>query len=168
MQIDTPRTAIDRFTNDDAEFILRLLNEPSFIENIADKGVRNLDDAREYLHSGPIASYKKHGFGLWRVALRESDEPIGMCGLLQRDFLEHPDIGYALLPKHCGQGLAYEACTAVMGFAANTLKAAKVYAFVSDHNQRSIHLLDKLGFAFERELTLPDSNDEVLLYSIAL
>lgn len=163
--IETPRTTIRPFALTDAAFIVRLLNEPSFIENIADKGVRTLADARDYLRDGPLASYREHGFGLWCVTLTTSDEPIGMCGILQRDFLDDPDLGYALLPEHCGQGLAQEACHAVLAFATDTLAINRCVAIVSDDNDRSIHLLDKLGFKATGKMQYPDTVDEVLVYA---
>lgn len=83
----------------DAEFILELLNEPSFIQNIGDRNVRTLADAEKYLENGAMVSYAKNGFGLLAVTLTETGETIGMCGLIKRDALEDVDIGYAFLPK---------------------------------------------------------------------
>ncbi len=102
--LETARLRIERFTFKDAGFILRLLNEPSFILNIADKGVRTLDDARAHLASGPLAHYQRHGFGLWRVSERATGTPVGMCGLIQREALPDVDLGYALLPEFTGKG----------------------------------------------------------------
>src|SRR5262245_31279200 len=93
--LQTPRLLLRDFSSDDAEFVLRLLNEPSFLRFIGDKGVRNLDDARKYLTNGPIASYEKNGFGLYVVALQEEGTAIGMCGLIKRDGLPDPDVGFA-------------------------------------------------------------------------
>jgi len=96
--LETDRLLLRHFTPEDAPFILRLLNEPSFLHNIGDKGVRTLEQAAGYLLEGPIRNYKALGFGVYLVALRESLEPIGMCGLLKRDQFEDVDIGYAFLP----------------------------------------------------------------------
>ncbi|NNF17724.1 MAG: GNAT family N-acetyltransferase [Gammaproteobacteria bacterium] len=168
MLIDTQRTQIKPFALTDAGFILQLLNEPTFIQNIGDKGVRNHADARDYLRTGPMASYQQHSFGLWRVDHKQSHEPIGMCGVLKRAFLESPDLGYALLPQHCGQGLAFEACIAVLAYARESLNLDRILAIVSDDNTRSIHLLDKLGFVFEKNMVMPGAGDPVLLYAVSL
>ena len=96
--LETERLILRRLTPDDAPFILTLLNEPSFLRYIGDKNVRNLDDARNYILTGPVASYEKHGFGLYLVELRESQTPIGLCGVIRREELPAPDIGFALLP----------------------------------------------------------------------
>src|SRR5262245_14852779 len=106
---ETERLLLRRFTVDDAQFILTLLNEPSFLRYIGDKQVRSLEDARQYIMNGPVASYERYGFGLLLVELRESRTPIGMCGLLKREGLPEPDIGFALLPDFWNKGFAYEA-----------------------------------------------------------
>lgn len=163
VEINTERLTIRPFTLDDAPFILRLLNEPSFIENIADKGVRDLEGARSYLRDGPLASYERHGFGLWRVGLAGTDSPIGMAGLLKRDFLDDIDIGYALLPEFCGAGYAFEATSAVLKHAVNHLGAKRVVAIVAGHNQPSIRLLEKLGFHSEGTVRVPGDDEDLQL-----
>ena len=105
----TTSLKIRHFNNEDYAFILTLLNEESFIINIGDKKVRTIDDALNYLQNGPLLSYKKRGFGLYMVTIKESATPIGMCGLLKRDELEYADLGYAFLPEFCGKGYAKEA-----------------------------------------------------------
>jgi len=164
--LETPRLRVERFTLDDAEFILRLLNEPSFILNIADKGVRSLDDARAYLSDGPLAHYARHGFGLWRVSEREGGNPVGMCGLIKRDTLEDVDLGYALLPEFTGRGYAGEVARAVVEHARSRHSLGRLLAIVSPGNQRSIRLLEKLGFAFERTVCWPPDDEEVELYAL--
>lgn len=168
VEIKTARLTIRPFTLDDAAFILRLLNEPSFIENIADKGVRDLEGARGYLRDGPLASYERHGFGLWRVGLAGDDTPIGMAGVLKRDYLEDIDIGYALLPEFCGAGYAFEATSAVLAHARNQMGARRVVAIVADYNERSIHLLKKLGFAQEGTVRMPGEQVDLLLLASAV
>ena len=163
--LETERLTLRCFDGGDAAFILRLLNEPSFIENIADKGVRTVDDARAYIESGPVASYRKHGFGLWRVALRETDVPIGMCGLIRREVLEDVDLGYALLPEYAGCGYALEAATACVALARERLGLSRLVAVVSAGNARSIRLLRKLEFRYERMVRLAEDDEEIELYA---
>jgi RimJ/RimL family protein N-acetyltransferase len=161
VELKTERLSIRPFTFDDAPFILRLLNEPSFIENIADKGVRDLEAARNYLRDGPMASYARHGFGLWRVELASDGTPIGMAGLLKRDFLDDIDIGYALLPEFCGAGYAFEATSAVLGHAGKQLGAKRVVAIVAGHNQPSLNLLKRLGFRSEGTVRMPGEDEDL-------
>ena len=109
---ETERLILRQLEKDDAAFIFRLVNEPSFIENIGDKGVRKLDDAWQYILQGPMASYEKNGFGLWLVQLKDTLTPIGICGLIKRDGLDEPDIGYAFVPEFWSNGYALEAASA--------------------------------------------------------
>ena len=150
---------------DDAAFILRLLNEPSFIRNIGDRGVRNLDDAAAYLRKGPVASYRNHGFGLYRMDAKASGEPIGMCGLLKRDTLDDADLGYALLPEFCGHGYAVEAATAVLAHARATLGLGRILAITDPANQASMRLLEKLGFRLEKQVRLSEDDIELNLFA---
>jgi RimJ/RimL family protein N-acetyltransferase len=163
MILDTPRLILRCLHLDDAAFFLRLVNEPSFIQNIADKGVRTLDDARENLRNGPIASYARHGHGLWMVELKETQTPIGICGLIKRDVLEDVDVGYALLPEFCGLGYAAEAAAAALAHARDTLGLRRVVAVVNEENGRSLRLLEKLGFRYERMVRLSPDDREIQL-----
>ena len=152
---DTERLRVSEFTLDDAGFILRLLNEPSFIRNIADKQVRTLDDARTYLRIGPLASYERNGFGLWRGAPQNTHETIGMCGLIRRKGLPDVDIGYALSPAACGHGFAAEAVRGVLDHGARHLGLRRIVAVVNAANAASICVLDNAGFRFETTVVLP-------------
>ena len=87
----TEHLLIRQLAADDAPFILQLLNEPSFIQNIGDRNVRTISDAEKYIESGPAASYVRNGFGLCLVRLKESGESIGMCGLIKREALDDVD-----------------------------------------------------------------------------
>src|ERR1700694_5808015 len=141
INLETDRLRLRRLSVDDAGFILRLLNEPSFIQNIGDRGVRTIEDARAYILKGPIASYEQFGFGLLLVEERESGVPVGICGLLKRDVLEDVDIGYALLPEFWSRGYAFESASAVMSYAREKLGSNRVLAVVNSNNQSSIRLL---------------------------
>jgi len=163
-EIQTERLILRRFTPEDAAFIVRLLNEPSFVHNIGDRGVRTLEDAAKYLRDGPIASYARHGYGLWLAALKDTREPIGMCGLLKRDHLPDPDIGYALLPEFCSRGYASEAAAAVLEVGWRELGMTRILAVVTPANAASIRLLEKLGFALAGTAPAQPGGAELALY----
>lgn len=148
--LQTARLELRPLAESEAEFILSLLNEPSFLENIGDRGVRTLDDAREWIQRAPMASYERFGFGLLLVSLRESGTPIGICGLLKRETLDDPDIGYALLPAYWGQGYALEAAMAITTDAWERFGLQRIAAIAKPENRASIRVLEKLGFRFER------------------
>ena len=162
--LETERLFLRQFTVDDAQFILTLLNEPSFIRYIGDKKVRNVDDARQYILNVPVTSYERHGFGLCLVELKESNTPIGMCGLLKRDELADPDIGFAFLPDFWNKGFAFEASTAVLNDARERLRLERILAITSLDNEASIKLLERLGFKFEKLINLSADREQVRLY----
>ena len=161
------RLVIRLIEEDDAPFILELLNDPSFIRNIGDRNVRTLDDAREYIRKGPLASYERHGFGLWLVELKGEGTPIGICGLLKRDLLDAPDIGFAYLPAFQSKGYGYEAARAVLDHARNALGLSRILAIVNADNEPSARLLEKLGMRFERSVRLHDGEAPLRLYAVS-
>lgn len=163
--LETDRLILRRFTVGDAQFILTLLNEPSFLRYIGDKNVRNLEDARQYILNGPIASYEKNGFGLYLVELKESTTPIGMCGLLKREELPDPDIGFAFLPAVWGKGFASEAAAAVLKDAHQKLRLERILAITSLDNDTSIKLLERLGFTFQRAIKMLLTGEQVKLFA---
>ena len=154
---DTARLSIRPLQLLDAEFILELLNDPGFLQFIGDRGVRSVEDARLYLANGPMASYARHGFGLWRVARLPDDVPVGMCGLLKRDTLDDVDIGFAFLARHAGLGYGYEAARATLDFGRESLGLQRIVAIVKPENARSTALLRKLGM--QRETSLPEDGN---------
>jgi RimJ/RimL family protein N-acetyltransferase len=163
--LETERLRLRRFTIDDAEFILTLLNEPSFLRYIGDKQVRNPEDARQYILNGPVASYERNGFGLCLVELKESHTPIGMCGLIKRAELPDPDIGFALLPDFVNKGFAFEAAAAVLQDARERLTLQRILAITTPDNEASIKLLQRLGFRFEGLIKLSADRDPVKLFT---
>jgi RimJ/RimL family protein N-acetyltransferase len=164
--LETERLVIRELVDSDAPFILQLLNEPSFIYYIGDKGVRTLEDARQYILNGPVRSYEKNGFGLFLVTLKDHDTSIGMCGLIKRDELPDPDIGFAYLPDYWSKGFGFEAASAVLKYAAEDLHLKRVLAITSPDNEGSGKLLTKIGLRYERMYSLSDDRPEVKLFVI--
>ena len=161
---ETARLTLREFVPADAAFLLRLLNDPTFIANINDKGIRTVDAAREYLEVTLIPSYALHGFGLWAVVRRDTGDAIGMCGLIKREWLADVDLGYALLAEATGLGYAREAARATLEVATTRLGLTRLVAIVSADNTRSIRLLEDLGFAYEISVRLPPDDTEIPLY----
>ncbi|MCK1995547.1 GNAT family N-acetyltransferase [Peribacillus muralis] len=153
-------------TTDDAEFILELLNEPSWIQFIGDKGVRTLEDARNYILRGPVDMYNRLGFGLFLTELKEEGTPIGICGLIKRDDLEDVDIGFAFLPRFWAKGYAYESASATMAYGKDVLGLTRIVGITSPNNHSSAKLLEKLGLQFERMVKFPHDSQELKLFAI--
>lgn len=163
--LETDRLTLRHLTEADGDFIFGLLNEPSFLEYIGDKGVRTVEDARAYINDGPVASYTQHGFGLNLVERREDRTPIGMCGLLKRDTLEDADIGFALLPDFWLQGYAVEAGHSVLADGHTTHGLSRVVAITAQHNIASKRVLERIGMKFDKLIRLSEEADEICLFS---
>jgi RimJ/RimL family protein N-acetyltransferase len=163
--LTTERLLLRRLTLDDAPFILRLVNEPSWLEFIGDKGVRTLEDARGYLAKGPLDMYARLGFGLYLTELRDGAMPIGICGLIKRDSLPDVDVGFAFVPEHWGKGYAYEAASAVLEYGARELAMKRIVAITSPGNRRSIRMLERLGMVREQSLEVQGDGGTSLLFA---
>jgi RimJ/RimL family protein N-acetyltransferase len=163
---ETERLSINELTVQDAPFVLTLLNTPTWLRFIGDRGIKNLDEARNYLLNGPIASYKRLGFGLYLIKLKEGDIPVGMSGLIKRDGLDDVDVGFALHPDYTGKGYAFEATAAVMTYAREVLKLTTVLAITTEDNTHSISLLQKIGLRYKKMVTLPGNQKEYMLFSL--
>jgi RimJ/RimL family protein N-acetyltransferase len=167
-QMQTERLKLRRLNIGDAELMLAVWNDPAFIRYVGDRGIRNIDDARQTLMDVALRMYAEYGYGPYRVALKSDDSPIGTCGLFRREGLDDVDIGFAILPEFCGRGYAYEAAQAVVLHARNDIGLARVTALVSTDNAVSIGLIEKLGLTFERMVRLPGEEDDVRLYAMRL
>lgn len=155
--IETERLILRRMhPHADAEFMLEALNEPSFIRNVADRGVRTLDDATDYIRTKIMPSYEQFGFGFYIVELKGSGTPIGVCGMVKREALDDVDIGYSLLDRFAGNGYAYEAAAAVMHYGRSAYGLKRIVGITAPENERSIRLLEKLGLRFENMIELPN------------
>ena len=162
--LQTQRLTLRKLEEADAPFILRLLNEPSFLKFIGDKSVRTLENARQYILNGPVASYQEHGFGLYLVMLNSTGESIGMCGLLKRETLPAVDIGFAFVPEFWNQGYAIESASAVMSYAKDVLKIPRIVAITDKDNDASGRLLEKIGLHFDRYIEMPGDRKETKLF----
>lgn len=160
------RLIIRHLDLNDAEFIFQLLNQDSWLRFIGDKQIHDLDAARKYLTEGPLAMYQQHGFGLFAVQRKMDNQVIGLCGLIKRDTLPDIDIGFAFLDEFSGLGYAHEAALSIKDYAQNTLKLTRLIAIVNPANQRSMRLLEKIGLAFESQISL--SEDKPCLNLMAL
>jgi RimJ/RimL family protein N-acetyltransferase len=163
--LETERLVLRWLTVEDSEFILELLNDPSWLRFIGDKGIRTLEGARDYISKSLIAMYERLGFGLYLAELKGEGVPIGICGLIKRDSLEDVDIGFAFLPKFRGEGYAYESASAVMAYGKESFGLHHIVAITTPDNYDSARLLEKLGFKFERMVKLNDDSAEVSLFA---
>jgi RimJ/RimL family protein N-acetyltransferase len=165
--IETERLRLRPVTVDDADLMLAIWNDPAFIRNVSDRGIRTVEQAREAIESGAQKLFEDYGYGPYCMSLKSDGTLIGICGLFKRDNLEDPDIGFGVLPDYCGKGYAGEAAAAVVNFARNELGITALMAIVSPTNAPSIGLIEKLGLTFDQMITMPGDDDAICLYSKA-
>jgi RimJ/RimL family protein N-acetyltransferase len=165
--LETDRLALRHFTPDDAQFILELLNEPGWKRYIGDRGIDSIDKARNYIETGPMASYEKNNFGLFGIESKDDGGSlVGMCGLIKRETLDDVDIGFALLSRFEGRGIAREAALATLEFARDKIGLQRVVAITTLDNERSGKLLEAIGLKYESDLPATNGNEPLRLYSI--
>lgn len=167
MIFSTERLVIRKFQPDDAEFFLKLVNTKGWLQFIGDRNIKTVKDAEDYLQHIIISNYSKNGFGFYVTQLKAQQKAIGMCGLVKRPFLEHTDLGYALLPEYEGFGYAFEASKAMFQYAKEELHFTTLSAIVKENNQKSNSLLEKLAFKKQSKIIVPEG-EEVLLFEISL
>ncbi len=168
LNLQTRRLSLRRLTLDDAELMLAVWNDPAFIRYVGDRGIHTIDAARVALEEGALKLYSEYGYGPFRVALTTDDVPVGVCGLFRREGLDEPDLGFSVLPEHWRKGIAYEAASAVVGYAKTDLHLERLTAVVSTENAASVALIEKLGLRFERMHRLPGDDHDVAIYSMQL
>jgi RimJ/RimL family protein N-acetyltransferase len=148
-ELRTERLTLVPPTAEDADFVLELLNDPGWIANIGDRGVRTLADARAYIDD-------RFSKSLWLVVRdTETGERLGMCGLVDREGLDHHDIGYAFLARHSGKGYATEAARVVLAHAMGPLGHKTILAITTPENTASQRVLEKIGLRFVQMINLP-------------
>ncbi|HSO59046.1 MAG TPA: GNAT family N-acetyltransferase [Paenisporosarcina sp.] len=164
--IETERLVLRYMQTEDAKFMLALLNEPDWINYIGDRGIRTIDEAKKYIEDGPMTMYKEEGFGLYLVELKESETPVGICGLIQRDFLKDVDLGFAILSPYWGRGFAFEAAQATLKYGNETLGYHRIAGFTSLDNEKSANLLLKLGMTEEGNIKFASTSEDIRLFAI--
>jgi len=166
--LSTQRLSLREFTPQDAPFLMRLVNEPGWIRNINDPGVRTLDDALSWAEKRLFAPYRELGHGFWAVERREDGVLVGMCGLFRRPVLPEPDIGYALLAEHQGRGYALEAARGCVAHARDVMGWPTLMAITAIDNPASITLLGKLGFVEQDQQQLEGYSEPSRVFSLKL
>ncbi|MEO5890069.1 MAG: GNAT family N-acetyltransferase [Ferruginibacter sp.] len=163
--LETERLKLREFTINDTKFIIELLNSPGWLEFIGDRNIRTEEQAKGYLKNGPLKSYQDNGFGLYLVETNNDLTPIGMCGIIKRENLANPDIGFAFMQEFMGQGFAFEIANATVAFAKNVLNLPVIFAITVPHNKKSISLLEKLGLKFCKIINFQNSREDLMLFS---
>lgn len=165
---ETERLYLKPTVHDDAEFILRLLNTPKWLQFIGDRKVRSLEDARRYIEERIITQFDKLGYSNYTVVRKSDGAKMGSCGLYDREGLEGIDIGFAFLPEFEGKGYGFESANKVKEAALHLFKLNPIRAITTQENIGSQKLLEKLGFLFIKLVKIPHDEEELMLYEFSL
>jgi RimJ/RimL family protein N-acetyltransferase len=163
--LETERLYLTKFTTLDTDFIIRLVNSPGWLQYIGQRNVTNQKQALEYMERMYFGKYKAGEPSFEKVILKETNQAIGMCGVLKRDSLEHPDLGYAFLPEYHGQGFAKEIARAAMQYFTKNYSIQKLIAITTKDNEKSIALLHSLGFVLEGTTSWPGEQQELNVFA---
>ncbi|MBM7663102.1 RimJ/RimL family protein N-acetyltransferase [Bacillus mesophilus] len=166
--IETERLVLRWVELSDASFILDLLNDPTWLKYIGDKKIRTIEEAENYISFELREMYRKFGFGLYLVELKENKIPLGICGLIKRDSLVDIDIGFAFSSKFQRRGYGFEAASATLQYANETLELKKLVAITTEKNVHSANLLEKIGMKYNSMILLPHAKEELRLFTINL
>ena len=163
--LETERLFLREITHADTAFMIEVLNDRGFVDNIGDRNVRTADDAKKYVDARIRSSYRQHGFGMYAMVSKETGDLLGICGLVKREDLDLPDIGFAILDRFSGRGYTFEAAKAVLHHARTELRIAQIAAVTRPDNTTTRHLLEKLGLRFNRRMPVPGFDYEWMLYT---
>lgn len=165
--LTTKRLQLDWLTMDDAPLMLSIWNDPAFMRNVGDRGVRDLSEARESMRDTVMKLYADEGYGPYRLKHLKDGKALGICGLFKRGNLMEPDIGFALLPSFYRRGYAGEAARAVLEHARTKLNLSTISAIVDPRNRPSIRLLENLGFCHSGDYQLPGDKQRLNYYLLS-
>lgn len=165
IKFQTERLSIEEVGLEDALFIFEILNSPKWIEFIGNRNVKTLEDAENYIKRLLLDSYEKNDYGLFKMVLQSEQKAIGICGLVNRPSLDHPDIGFAILPNYERKGYTKEAALATMEYAKSELGFKTILGITSEKNIASQNLLEKIGLSLIDRNKRLGEGDEVMLYS---
>lgn len=163
---ETERLILKPTTEEDAKFILNLFNTPKWIEFIGDRKLSTLNDAENYIKNKMTPQFERLGFGNYTIIRKHDGEKIGCCGLYDREGVDGIDIGFALLPDFEKMGYGYESASKLKEIAFNDFKLNQISAITSKNNNASQDLLSKIGLKFEKNIQLPNSNEEIFLFKL--
>lgn len=151
MQMISQRLTIRPFTDTDAPFILQLLNEPNWLRFVGDREIHTVLDAKNYIHSKLHKHHEEYGYGFFLITKSSDDTPLGTCGIINREGLKFPDLGYALLKEHQGNGYIHEAAEIILDVVPRVFKMKTVDAITTAENIRSQNVLSNLDFKLQPE-----------------
>jgi len=164
--LETDRLFLLPTSEEDASFIMELVNTPKWLKYIGDRNIKSIEDARNYIREKMLPQEERLGFGNFTVVRKTDQQRLGTCGLYDREGLEGFDIGFAFLPEFEGRGYAFEAADELLKVALSKFALKEISAITTKENVASQKLLEKLGLIFIKMTTIPNDSEELMLYKI--
>ncbi len=161
---ETERLILRPTSVEDASFVLRLINTPKWLRFVGDRKVYSEEDAKLYIQERMLPQLQRLGYSNYTLIRKSDSAKVGCCGLYDREGLEGVDIGFALLPEFERQGYAFEAAHRIMKAAKEDFKIEHIKGITSKQHFASQKLLEKLGLIRTGLITLPEEEEELLLY----
>ena len=165
-EFETERVRIKPTSEGDAEFIYELMNTPKFIQYIGDREIKSIVSAKDYIKTKMLPQLHRLGYSNYTIFQKSDNIKIGTCGLYDREGLVGIDIGFAFLPQYEGRGFAFEAVNRLKEAAFEEFEIEEIKAITSKENVSSQRLLEKLGLKMVDVITLPNDDEELLLFKI--
>ncbi len=163
---ETDRLVLKPTSEEDAGFILELLNSPKWLEYIGDRNVHTTEDAIQYIKNRISPQFEKLGFSNYTLIRKSDGLKIGSCGLYDREGVEGIDIGFALLPAFEGLGYGFESASKVLEIGRTKFNIDSFSAITTKNNLASQRLIEKLGLRYIKTIRIPNDEEELLLYRI--
>ena len=165
MILETQRLRLVEAQDSDDTFFFKLLNSPNWLEFIGNRNIHTLKDARDYIQKSLINSYQTNGYGLYKMILKKNMKDIGICGLVKRPTLDHPDIGFAILPAFEKKGYTIEAAKGILTYAKTILRLEKILAITTLENTGSQRILSKIGLTQTNSIPYQGNGETMLVYT---
>lgn len=153
--IETDRCFLREMTMEDLDELYQLYQEPEitrYMEGLYEDRAKEEEYTRAYINN----MYRFYGYGMWIVTDKQSGTMIGRAGLNNVDIHGEPalEMGYMIGKAYQNQGYATEVCEGIIRFAAEGTEFSVLNCLIQKENVKSIHLMEKLDFAWEEELEL--------------
>lgn len=144
--ITTPRLLLRQWRESDLAPFAAMNADPRVMEHFPNVLTREESDAMV----GRIQHFiAENGFGFWAVEIPGVTDFAGFIGLSKPKFESHftpcVEVGWRLAVEYQGKGYATEGGKASLEFGFNELGLTEIYSFTATTNQKSEHVMQKIG-----------------------